>query len=78
MSFTSVTIPSAFSDADAIAALLVDATSDPLISGSVADGSEDTASRKDHVHPLHHTDIHTVAKHTVDSAMFAQWANFTK
>ena len=71
MSFTSVTIPSTLSTADVVAAILVDATSDPLISGSVADGSEDTAARKDHVHPLHHTDTHGFDKQTLDSVMFA-------
>ncbi len=34
-----------------------DATSDPLIDGSAADGVENSAARKDHVHPLHHAAI---------------------
>ena len=77
MSFTSVTIPSTLSTADVVAAILVDATSDPLISGTVADGSEDTAARKDHVHPLNHDDVHTVAKHTLTIAEIARLENFT-
>lgn len=34
-----------------------DATSDPLIDGSAADGTEGSPARKDHVHPLHHAAV---------------------
>jgi len=44
-----------YTDTQALAAakagLLVDATSDPLIDGSVSDGTETTSARKDHIHP---------------------------
>ena len=66
MAFTSVTIPSAFSDSDAINALLVDATSDPLTDiAAAADGSEDSAARKDHQHPQ---ELKTLAKFWVKYA----------
>lgn len=42
-----------------------DATSDPLIDAdSAADGTEDSFSRKDHVHPKHHAQAHTVESHS--------------
>ncbi len=40
---------------------VIDATSDPLIDGSVADGTEATVARKDHVHPFHHAQAHAAA-----------------
>ncbi len=40
---------------------VIDATSDPLIDGSVADGTEDSVARKDHVHPFHHAQAHAPA-----------------
>ncbi len=44
---------------------LDDATSDPLIDAdSAADGTEDSPARKDHVHPKHHAEAHTVASHS--------------
>ncbi len=44
-----------YTDADALSALISDAASDPLIDAdAAADGTEDSAARKDHVHPKHH------------------------
>ena len=44
-----------YTDALALAAVLDDATSDPLIDAdSAADGVEESVARKDHVHPKHH------------------------
>ena len=45
-----------YTDSDALSALIDDVTSDPLIDAdTAADGTEDSAARKDHVHPKHHT-----------------------
>jgi len=42
-----------------------DATSDPLIDGNAAaDGVEDSAARKDHVHPKHHAEAHAPESHS--------------
>ena len=42
-----------------------DGTSDPLQDGeAAADGNEDSAARKDHIHPKHHAQSHSDADHT--------------
>lgn len=40
-----------------------DGTSDPLIDGVADDGVEDSAARKDHVHPKHHDELHEPESH---------------
>lgn len=60
-----------YTDPEALAACIDDATSDPVVAGATAaDGTEESLARKDHRHPYHashgvtHNATHGVAKHT--------------
>lgn len=66
-----------YTDAEALAAGIDDATSDPLQDGSAADGTEESLARKDHVHPFHHAEAHTAASHSDQGATGAELETLT-